>query len=885
MIQVFCMMHVLFLCINAEHKNWDVVGPLFCGTALMHRGPVYDAFMRSVERELGRRLHLTQEQPSAADVAYQTALAKLLMWESSWSTWFSAEAPRKRTQRYQRAVAEFVVLFTHLVTSGGKILHYCPFGCCPGGKPETVRRMLECLMDLFLGKLPPVPALNRWVKLFPCMLWWTLGMLIHDIGPSSWRRAQAPQGESEERTFQQTELVDQGEDDTVRQINVSRNRRVNKWLASPETRHRLVAVVLVLLYAFDVMSRVFGDRTSEKDGPRMLSFIADDGPAQQLRRLYWALLADLDGEHWVLLRGADGWTARKLLMVSTMLLTIIGQIEMRMIRPFEDWPWRLRKLFEPDAASVVADIAQTCENCWDPFTRVLMCSDRCEVRKNPKLLLDRSHHKSRVCQRALEGCGLTNIEQELRFARQQAGTSKRAGFWHSVGQMQTTHCLGEHASQWLRALARFGAPVDVVADLDFPYSSLWQYFYARARKAFPAMSMETIGERWATLKSDPVALAQEQARFDEHRSVASSIDLAAAVTSESTPHSMGSSNWPLRREKIQHLADAGMMIDAATRFDSRWGMITWPTCETEALADDAGAPTRTCGQTFGPGICETVLTAPVLETFAAVVADLGCLARHLRIGQSKRVFCARPTGALPVEAPTCLTIVSLAGLFKDPEIQQYVVCRGGGRSVPTVGQQLRPNPDCMMDTRQVALRLAQAHNVWKFLHVRCDVRREPSFHFLVEGHDELDMDAVRAELGQKRAAKDELHKLRKLAQDVMDENPIKKRKTPTAAPKRKTPKEKAVRSPATSDESDAAVDVPPDAIDVPAPPHLPTWKGDHVIDLDGTPLGQISWQQPGGPSKPRMLAVKCRAHGCSRATTENKKPSMVGAMRWCPSSP
>ena len=87
------------------------------------------------------------------------------------------------------------------------------------------------------------------------------------------------------------------------------------------------------------------------------------------------------------------------------------------------------------------------------------------------------------------------------------------------------------------------------------------------------------------------------------------------------------------------------------------------------------------------------------------------------------------------------------------------------------------------------------------------------------------MDAVRAELVQKRAAKDELHKLRKLAQDVMDENPIKKRKTPTAAPKRKTPKEKAVRSPATSDESDAAVDVPPDAIDVPAPPHLPTWKG------------------------------------------------------------
>jgi hypothetical protein len=29
-------------------------------------------------------------------------------------------------------------------------------------------------------------------------------------------------------------------------------------------------------------------------------------------------------------------------MVSTMLLAIIGQLEMRMIRPFEDWPWRLR---------------------------------------------------------------------------------------------------------------------------------------------------------------------------------------------------------------------------------------------------------------------------------------------------------------------------------------------------------------------------------------------------------------------------------------------------------------------------------------------------------------------------------------------------------------
>ena len=411
LIQVLCVMHLLFLCINAVHKDWDIVGPLFCGTCLIHRGAVYDAFLRGVEAELLSRVEATTDPPTEADKAYLDGVVRLLRWETTWAEWFSSDGPRKRTTEYKGAVQEFRVLFTHLLSSGRRIRHYCPYGCCPNGRQQTIHRMMGCLVELFLGSLPPVPALNRWVKLFPCMLWWLLGLLIHDIGPSAWKRAQSvtTRGCFEERVFAAADLVEQGEDDTVRQINVSRNRRINRWLQLPETRMRLCALVLVVLAVFDVMSRVFMDG-SLNAGPRMLAFIDDDGPPLQLIRYYLARLNDLDGSHWVLLRAADGWTPRKLQMVTTMTLMLVGHLQLRLVTPFLMWPWPLRKTIGDraltDGVGVIAALAHTCDDCLDKaFTLPLVTRDRGEVRKNPRVLLDARHPKARIVHVGLRSCG------------------------------------------------------------------------------------------------------------------------------------------------------------------------------------------------------------------------------------------------------------------------------------------------------------------------------------------------------------------------------------------------------------------------------------------------------------------------------------------------
>ena len=174
-IMALCVMHLLFLCINACHKPYDCLAPMFCGTALIHRGQIFDTFVREIERQLERRVEITLDPPSERLRKYSEAVHALLTWEANWAGWLGPQCIRKTSKNFISAAAEFKQLFTHLgERNTPKIRHYCPMGCCPGGRKETVRRMMACLLTIWCGTVPAIPALNRWTKFWSPLLFWTL---------------------------------------------------------------------------------------------------------------------------------------------------------------------------------------------------------------------------------------------------------------------------------------------------------------------------------------------------------------------------------------------------------------------------------------------------------------------------------------------------------------------------------------------------------------------------------------------------------------------------------------------------------------------------------------------------------------------------------------
>ena len=205
-----------------------------------------------------------------------------------------------------------------------------------------------------------------------------------------------------------------------------------------------------------------------------------------------------------------------------------------------------------------------------------------------------------------------------------------------------------------------------------------------------------------------------------------------------------------------------------------------------------------------------------------------------------------------------------------------------------------------MDTRQLALRCAEMHDGWRYMCIDARIHPTP-FRYEVTAVRNIDMDQVRAEVQRKQREQTELARIRKAALAVLDDT-IKKRKPPPrpkARGKAKA-KAKAVAEPAPAPPSDCDDDsdtltegsahdsdiddgdrAPPPVVPLP-PPVVPLPERNPrtglVTDVDGTPLGTILFVEVGTPNL--LMSVRSRIHGHTRGTTQTKKPSLLGALRW-----
>jgi hypothetical protein len=184
-LHILCSMHQVSLGVNATHRPLQVLGPLFCATNILHHGHTWDVLRQTVHRTVRERLQITLTPPRPEHSSMLTATLDLLEWDTDMI--LEDDLLRHSTRKAQRSKArqELVVMLTGDPRSGD-LVHYCPLGCCPEGKLQSIARVLDALDELFFSTMVPIPALNRWTKLFPAVAFWLTTLLVFNLIASAW---------------------------------------------------------------------------------------------------------------------------------------------------------------------------------------------------------------------------------------------------------------------------------------------------------------------------------------------------------------------------------------------------------------------------------------------------------------------------------------------------------------------------------------------------------------------------------------------------------------------------------------------------------------------------------------------------------------------------
>ena len=61
------------------------------------------------------------------------------------------------------------------------LIHYCCITCSCRNREHAVEKLCGLLDRGFLNAKPPIPAVNRWNKLFAPMTWWCFAVNFHNL--------------------------------------------------------------------------------------------------------------------------------------------------------------------------------------------------------------------------------------------------------------------------------------------------------------------------------------------------------------------------------------------------------------------------------------------------------------------------------------------------------------------------------------------------------------------------------------------------------------------------------------------------------------------------------------------------------------------------------
>jgi hypothetical protein len=238
-----CFMHQIALACAVAAKALRVIGPVFCGSTLLHYGDTQEHLGHALVQWLNSRraiLITHADERSQAFKSYVGRLIDLVHWDEEL---LSTEALRRSPlgRHKLQCLIERLIPFLHGDLSTRQWVHFCPFGCCRT-LAETRGKLVEILQALFLHHVPPIPALNRWTQLYPALAWWCVTVHLHGMMPKLWADVYGGGAHNED-----TVMVDHlapVSDEVLSTIKSKRAGKVLRWIRHPKTPDELAVMCM-----------------------------------------------------------------------------------------------------------------------------------------------------------------------------------------------------------------------------------------------------------------------------------------------------------------------------------------------------------------------------------------------------------------------------------------------------------------------------------------------------------------------------------------------------------------------------------------------------------------------------------------------------------------
>lgn len=487
-LQSWCNMHMMHCALVNMLKLTDQINGMFCSTLLVHKASNLKTLRKLIKSTVSSKLQVVYELPADAeenrrqsralldmlefanaDLDYEAVLPGTVYddetgfaWQRSYEQDVTAAPPGGKAAR-RAAKEQLISDLPGNWADRASMIHYCPHGCCtpqPGGSSRevAVNRITDAVCLLMLAKLPRVPALNRWTKLFQPMVYWLVACNMFFLIPSC-LLAMLEQGAREENAeVNEADIIGPETEDSFRRRNLARLRKATTWQKNPMTALKLAASAVCMRVAVDLQGDFFSD---SKDGGAHSSFVpfthAATSPAGKVIQSCLRYLGVPDDDYWQVLRGGS-WTHQTRRMALSLMLVFVGGLHLRCVVPFQWWPQRLAVLVNSGAthaeklevaeALMKVKSAGTQACCLDASFSARCCQ---RVAAAAELLEERNLV---ILQDTMAIAPAHNIGVEDRFARMSAQVRGNRGKGYNNSTAASNHVLAESQSLHRQAVDR-----------------------------------------------------------------------------------------------------------------------------------------------------------------------------------------------------------------------------------------------------------------------------------------------------------------------------------------------------------------------------------------------------------------------------------------------
>jgi hypothetical protein len=269
----------------------------------MHKTGFQRVLRRGIRAFVNARLEVRYDVVPAESLATMITLLRLLL--DPGSDLRDADTPSAREQAIVNLARMLPLAFKN------QMVHFCGFGCCVD-RAQSVDRIAELIIAVFLGVLPAVPALNRWLKLYQPLAWWTLAVVFGAVLSSaivnlvtSFIERECPLGTADA-------VGDDAEAAVSGSAHQAERRRRLKKTVTFLTSAFLVERLLVCCVMLRIMVRLMGTafNMSKSGGDKSVPTWAhvDTSPACRALRSFLRAGHDTRDALWFPVVAVVGWT-------------------------------------------------------------------------------------------------------------------------------------------------------------------------------------------------------------------------------------------------------------------------------------------------------------------------------------------------------------------------------------------------------------------------------------------------------------------------------------------------------------------------------------------------------------------------------------------------